>query len=152
MPVGSVTIGGGGSAWMEDIVVVAGRVCTNAVLVCAGPSRRTGGWLVLRVYRWRLPWATLSAAQKRSVAFGLLQARSLDGFRAAAACTGEDDISESSQSHRKLLFCCIVIRNDVLNVDQRVAVPVITIPFNHVAHFQDPLAGHPHSSETDWRT
>lgn len=40
MPVGSVTIGGGGSAWMEDIVVVAGRICTRAFLVFSDLSSR----------------------------------------------------------------------------------------------------------------
>lgn len=41
MPVGSVTIGGGGSAWMEDIVVVAGRICTRAFLVFSDRLRET---------------------------------------------------------------------------------------------------------------
>lgn len=53
---------------MEDMVVVAGRECTNAVLVelvCAGPSRDEGraGEFTAAHTRSALPWATASPAK-----------------------------------------------------------------------------------------
>ena len=144
---------------MEDMVVVAGRGCTNAVLVelvCAGLDHLDEGRAVVEFTaahtRPALPWATASLRKAR-VASSLLHP-SIQ----SSSCTDEDDIYVSQPLPviaRKLPCCYItaVIKEQCSERrSQRVAAPVISINLNHVAHFQDPLAGHPHSSETDWRT
>jgi hypothetical protein len=89
---------------MEDMVVVAGLKCTNAVLVelvCAGPSRRTAGWM-LRVYR-----CTHSVGVAMGDDFACAKARVASGFGSTLdselSCTDEDDIAVIA---RKLPYCC----------------------------------------------
>jgi hypothetical protein len=103
---------------MEDIVVVAGRICTNAVLVelvCAGPSRRTAAGVE------SLPLHTLG----RRCHGRRLRLRKSSGLSrlcstldSELSCTDEDDIAVIA---RKLPYCCCryitVIRSNVLNVD-----------------------------------
>jgi hypothetical protein len=60
----------------------------------------------------------------------------LHPFEAVAGCTGEDDIClRESRAWITYCDCSIATGSNVLNTDQRVAVPVIVIPCNYVAHF-----------------
>jgi hypothetical protein len=68
---------------MEDIVVVAGRICTNPVLVYAGHLE--GRMLVLSLLGCFVAMGT--AGYKARFAFAQAPL-----FKAAAGCTDEDDI------------------------------------------------------------